>query len=100
MSATGLGGQAGWPSSIMCPREATLIGNLANSAVRSILSVKSGWLMGWGGEGYRAWNSLYYDKSPVGQRKFSSVRFVFPVEGGSCGPQPFVNSFPRSLAWE
>lgn len=52
------------------------------------------------GEGYRAWNSLYYDKSPVGQRNFSSVLFVFPMEGGSCGPQPFVNSFPKSLACE
>ena len=89
MQELGSESQAGWISSSTSGLEASLMGGLSNLTILSISCVGSGKLTGDGGVagGYRALNSLCYDRSLVGQRSCSSVTL-------SCGEK---TSWPISF---
>lgn len=89
MQELGSESQAGWLSSSTSGLEASLMGGLANLTILSISCVGLGKLTKDGrvAGGYRALNSLCYDKSLVGQKSCSSVTF-------SCGEK---TSWPTSF---
>lgn len=74
MQELGSESQAGWLSSSTSGLEASLMGGLANLTILSISCVGLGKLTKDGrvAGGYRALNSLCYDKSLVGQKSCSS----------------------------
>ena len=89
MQELGSESQVGWLSSSTSGSEANFMGRLSNLTTLSISCVGSGKLTGDGevAEGYRALNSICYDKSLVGQRSCSSVTL-------SCGEK---TSWPTSF---